>query len=95
MKIKDVQRHHPLLKLLAGYMTEVLVTVNRIDTEKRLTFSLGRTIEMTVEYEGDCDSDVQPEARITIDIETGDIRRVYFSQGTVRPVGGGGGIAIG
>ncbi len=95
MKIKDVERHHPLLKLLAGYMTEMVVTVNRVDTEKRLSFSMGRTIEMTVEYEGEPDSGVQSSSRILIDIETGEIRRIYFNQDTVVPSGGSGGIAMG
>ncbi len=90
MKIKDVERHHPVLKLLAGYMTEVVVTVSRVDTERRLSFSMGRTIEMTVEYEGDYDNGVQPGSRILIDIDTGEIRRIYFAEGTIRPAGGQG-----
>ena len=90
MKIKDVERHHPVLKLLAGYMTEVVVTVNRIDTERRLSFSMGRTIEMTVEYESDYDNGVQPGSRILIDIDTGEIRRIYFAEDIIRSVGGQG-----
>ena len=95
MKIKDVERHHPLLKLLAGYMTEMVVTVNRVDTEKRLSFSMGRTIEMTVEYEGEPDSGVQPSSRILIDIETGEIRRIYFTEGIIQLADKGGGVVIG
>lgn len=95
MKIKDVERHHPLLKLLAGYMTEMVVTVNRVDTERRLSFSMGRTIEMTVEYEGDPDSGVQPGSRILIDIDTGEIRRIYFTEGVIQLADKGGGVVIG
>lgn len=80
MRIKDIEHHHPILKLLAGYMSEVVVLVNEISTENRLSFSMGRTIEMTVEYEGPYTSAIQPGARILINIEDGSIARVHLEQ---------------
>jgi hypothetical protein len=78
MRIKNVKHHHPLLKLIAGYMNELVVIINEISTDNHLSFAMGRTIEMTVEFEGNRPTSIQPGSRILIDIETGDITLVFL-----------------
>jgi hypothetical protein len=79
MRIKEIERHQPILKLMAGYMTEVVVVVTRIDDLGRLSFAIGRTIEMTVDYE-EYDSSIQPNARVLVNIETGEVSRINIEQ---------------
>ncbi len=69
MRIKDIEQHRPILKLLAGRLPECVVMVSRIDNA-RMVFSMGTSIEMTVYYE-DRDPKVFEGERILINIESG------------------------
>lgn len=71
MRIKDVERHQPILKLLAAEKQPFNAEVERI-TKSTITFKIDKTIQMMVDIDV-CDNTIRAGHIVSINVETGEI----------------------
>lgn len=74
MKIKEIERHQPILQFLAKDKAPFEAYVEKV-TKSNITFQVDKTIQMVVDIE-DYDKTIKAGAMIAIDVATGTITLV-------------------